>query len=123
MPLMNQFLQNLEKENYIHHLKTIFEGADLGDIQSISKYNKGIRFLLDVIDIFSKYACCISLKDKKGIAVVNAFQKILNYSKRKPNEIWVDKRKELFNILIKSWLQDNNIEMYSTHNEGESAVA
>ena len=56
-------------------------------MQLISKYNKGIRYLLWAIDLFSKYAWVVPLKDKKGVSIVNAFQKILNNSKRKPNEI------------------------------------
>ena len=56
-------------------------------MQLISKYNKGIMFLLCVIDIFSKYVWVIYLKDKKGVTTVNAFQCILNDSKRNPNKI------------------------------------
>ena len=98
-------------------------GADLADMQLISKFNKGFRFLLCVIDIFSKYAWVIPLKDKKGISIVNAFQIILKESNRKPNKIWVDKGSEFYNISFKKWLRDNNIEMYSTHNEGKSVIA
>ena len=50
-------------------------GADLADMQLISKFNKGFRFLLCVIDIFNKYAWVVSLKGKKGISIVDAFQK------------------------------------------------
>ena len=57
----------------------------------ISKLNKGFRFLLCVINIFSKYAWVVPLKDKKGVSLVNAFQNILKKSNRKPNKIWVDK--------------------------------
>ena len=53
-------------------------GANLADMQLISKFNKGFRFLLCAIDIFSKYAWVVPLKDKKGISIVNAFQKILD---------------------------------------------
>ena len=60
-------------------------------MQLISKFNKGFRFLLCVIDIFSKYAWVVPLKGKKGVSIVNAFQKILDDSNRKPNKIWVDK--------------------------------
>ena len=60
-------------------------------MQLISKFNKGIHFLLCVIDIFSRYAWFIPLKDKKGITITNAFQKILDESNRKANKIWVDK--------------------------------
>ena len=66
-------------------------GADLAYMQRISKFNKGFLFLLCVIDIFSKYAWVISLKDKKGTKITNAFHKFLDESKRKPNKIWVDK--------------------------------
>ena len=92
-------------------------------MQSISKLNKGFRFLLCVIDIFSKYAWVVLLKDKKGISIVNAFQKILKESDRKPNKIWVDKGSEFYNNSFKKWLKDNDIEMYSIHNEGKSVVA
>ena len=63
----------------------------------IGKFNKEFRFLLCIIDIFSKYAWVVPLKDKKGISIVNAFQKILKESDRKPNKIWVDKGSEFYN--------------------------
>ena len=71
-------------------------------MQLISKFNKGFRFLLYVIDIFSKNAWVVSLKDKKGISIVNAFQKILKESDRKPNKIWVDKGSEFYNNSFKN---------------------
>ena len=98
-------------------------GANLFDMQLISKFNKGIRFFLCVIDIFSKYAWIIPLKDKKDIAITNAFQKILDESNLKPKNIWVDKLSEFCNRLVKSWLQKNSIEMYSTHKERKSVIA
>ena len=69
----------------------------------ISKFNKEFRFLLCVIDIYSKYAWVIPLKDKKGITITNAFQKILDESNRKPNKIWVDKGSEFYNRSMKAW--------------------
>ena len=71
-----------------------------------------------VIDILSKYAWVVPLKDKKGVSIVDAFQKILDKSRRKPSKIWVDKGSEFFNNSFKKWLRDNDIEMYSIHNEG-----
>ena len=65
-----------------------------------------------VIDIFSKYAWVVPLKDKKGISIVNAFQKILKESDRKPNKISVDKGSEFYNSSFKKWLKDNDIDMY-----------
>ena len=92
-------------------------------MQLLSKFNKGFRFLLCVIDIFSKYAWVIPLKDKKGISIVSAFQIILKESNHKPNKIWVDKGSEFYNSSFKKWLKDNDIEMYSTNNEGKSVIA
>ena len=92
-------------------------------MQLISKFRFRFRFLLCVIDIYSKCAWIVPLKDKKGVRFVNAFQSILNKSNRKPNKIWVDKGSEFYNRSMKSWLEKNGIEMYSTHNEGTSVVA
>ena len=79
-------------------------GADLGDMQLISKFNKGFRFSSCVIDIYSKYAWVIPLKDKKGITIINAFKNVLKESNCKPNKIWVDKGSEFYNRSIKSFL-------------------
>ena len=79
--------------------------------------------MICVIYIFSKYLWVISLKDKKGITITNAFQKILDESNRKPNKTWVDKGIEFYNRSKESWLQDNHIEMYSINNEEKSVVA
>ena len=92
-------------------------------MQLISKFKKEFRFLFCVIDIFSKYAWIALLKDKKGISTVNAFQSILKQPNRKPNKICVDKASGFYNSSFKKWLQDNNIAMYSTHNEGKSVAA
>ena len=70
-------------------------------MQLISKFNKGLRFLLCVIDIFSKYAWIVPLKDKKGISIVNVFQKILKKYDKKRNKIWVDKGSEFYNNSFK----------------------
>ena len=72
-------------------------GVGLADMQLISKYNKGIRYLLCAIDLFSKYAFVVSLKDKEGTTIVNAFQSILKESDRKPNKIWVDQGSGFYN--------------------------
>ena len=87
-------------------------------MQLISKFDKGFRFLLCFIDIYSKYAVVIPLKDKKGITITNAFQKFLDESNCKPNKIFMDKGSEFCNRSMKLWLQDNDVEMYSAHNEG-----
>ena len=71
----------------------------------------------------TKHAWVVPLQDKKGITFTNAFQKILDEPKRKPNKIWVDKGSEFNNRAMKSWLEKNDIEMYSTRNEGKSVIA
>ena len=80
-------------------------------MQSQSKYNKGIKYLFCAIDLLSKYAWVVPIKDKKGVSIVNAFQKIISEG-RKPNKIWVDQGGEFYNKLFKRFLKINNIEMY-----------
>ena len=91
-------------------------------MQSLSKYNKGIKYLLCAIDLFSRCAWVVPIKDKKGVSIVNAFKKIIS-KERKPNKIWVDQGSEFYNNTFKEFLKINNIEMYSTYNEGKSVVA
>ena len=73
--------------------------------------------------MFSKYAFVVPLKDKKGTTISDAFPSISNNSKREPNKIWVDQGSEFYNKSFKKWFKDNNIKMYSTHNEVKSVVA
>ena len=94
MNFINQLLEQFKKRKVYSSFTDTIWGVDLPDIQLLSKFNKGVRFLLCVTDIFSKYAWVVHLKDKKGISIVNAFQKILKESNRKPNKIWVDKGSE-----------------------------
>ena len=91
-------------------------------MESLSKYNKGIKYLFSAIDLFSKYAWVVPLKDKKGITIVNAFQKIISKG-RKPSKIWVDQGGEFYNNLFKRFLKMNNVEMYSVNNEAKSVIA
>ena len=116
-------IRKFDKRKVYSSFKDNIWAADLADMQLLSKYNKGIRFLLCVIDIFSKYAWVVPLKDKKSISIVKAFQSILKQSNRKPNKIWVDKGSEFYNAYFKKWLRDNDLVMYSIHNEGKSVVA
>ena len=131
--LHKPIIRKFEKRRVYSTFKDNIWGVDLADMQLLSKYNKGIRFLLCVIDIFSKYAWVVPLKDKKGISIVKAFQIILKQSNSKrakgtsaqhvkPNKIWVDKGSEFYNAYFKKWLRDNDIVMYSAHNEGKSVV-
>ena len=92
-------------------------------MQLRSKHNKGIRYLLCAIDLFIEYDWVVPLKDKKEVSIVNAYQKILDSSKRKSDKIWVDQGSEFYNNVFKKFLKDNGISMYSTYNEGKPVVA
>ena len=121
--LHKPIIKKFEKRKVYSQFKDNIWGVDLADMQSLSRKNKGIKYLLYAIDLYSKYAFVIPLKDKKGISIVNPFNKILKQSGRKPNKIWVDQGGEFYNNVFKKWLSDNDIIMYSTYNEGKSVVA
>ena len=121
--LHKPIIRKFKKRKVYSTFKDNIWGVDLADMQLLSKYNKGIRFLLYVTDIFSKYAWVVPLKDQKGISIVKAFQSILKQLNRKPNKIWVGKGSEFYNAYFKKCLRDNDIVMYSTHNEEKSLVA
>ena len=104
-------IKKFNKRKVYSQFKENIWGVDLADMQSISKKNKGIKYLLCAIDLYSKYAFVVSLKDKKGISIVNAFNKIINQSNRKPNKIWVEQGGEFYNHNFKKWLSDNDIIM------------
>ena len=112
--LHKPIIRKLKKRKVHSAFKDNIWGPDLVEMQLINKCNKGVRFLLNVIDIFSKYAWVVPLKDKKGASIVHTFQSILKQSNRKPNKIWVDKGPEFYN---------SSFVMYSTHDEGKSVVA
>ena len=121
-------IKKFKKRTVYSRFKDNIWVADLADMQLISKFNKRFRLLLCVIDIFSKYAWVVPLKDKKAVTITNTIQRILNDSARrksqseghKPNKIWVDKGSEFYNSSFKKWLKDNDIKMYSIHNERKS---
>ena len=95
---------------------------DLADIQLISKYIKGIRYFLYAIDLSSKYAWVVPLKDLKDI-IINAFQSTLERSNSKPNKTWVDQGCKFCNRAFKKWLKENHREIYWKYNQGKSVVA
>ena len=95
--LHRPIIRKFKKRKVYSGFKDNIWGADLADMKLISKFNKGFRFLLCFIDIFSKYAWFRPLKDKKDISIANAFQKILDKLECKPNKIWVDKGSEFYN--------------------------
>ena len=99
--LHKPFIKKFKKRKVYSQFKDNIWGVDLADMQSLSKKNKGIKYLLCVIDLYSKYAFVIPLKDKKGISILNAFDKIIKQYNRKPNKIWVDQAGEFYNNILK----------------------
>ena len=126
-------IKKFDKRKVYSQFKDNIWRVDLAGMQTLSRKNKGIKYLLCAIDLCSKYAFVASLKDKKGISIVNAFDKIIKQSNRrakgasvqhvKPNKIWVDQGGEFYNNVFKKCLSDNDIIMYSMYNEGKSVVA
>ena len=116
-------IKKFNKSKVYSQFKDNIWGVNLADMQSLSKKNKGIKYILRAIDLYSKDAFVVPLKDKKGISIVNAFNKIIKQYNRKPNKIWVDQGGEFYNRVFKKWLSYNDIIMYSTYNEGKSIVA
>ena len=94
--LHKPIIRKFKKRQVYSSFRDNILGVDLADMQSLSRYNKGIKYLLCVIDLFSKYAWVIPLKDKKGTSIVNGFQKIISEG-RKPNKIWTDQGSEFYN--------------------------
>ena len=97
-------------------------GADLVDMREWEKQNKGYKYMLNVIDVLSKYAWSIPMKNKTGMTTLEAFRKIEKESGRIPKHLWVDKGLEFYNKDVKSWLKENNIIIYSTYSEHKSVV-
>ena len=95
-------IKKFNKRKVYLQFKDNIWGVDLADTQSLSKKNKGIKYLLRAIDLYSKYAFVVSLKDKKGISITNAFNNIIKQSGRKPNKIWVDQGSEFYNNNFKN---------------------
>ena len=92
------------------------------EIQKYSKWNKGIKYLLIVIDIFSKYGWIEPFKDKKTESVSLAFDHIIKKSKRKPEKLWTDKGSEFISKHFKEFLKTHSIILYHTQNEEKSSI-
>ncbi len=95
--------------------------ADLVDVASLSRYNGGLKFLLTCIDIFSKFAWVVPLRDKTGTSLIKAFKRILRDG-RKPRLLQTDKGSEFTNRKVQSFLTEKNIEFFTTHNETKASV-
>lgn len=94
--------------------------SDLIDKQNIAKQNKGYKYILTIIDVFSKFAYAIPLKSKSSKEVIDAFTKL--FISRKPKKLCTDQGSEFTNNLFTKFLKDNNIELYHVYNEGKACV-
>ena len=120
--LYKQIIRKFKRKNVYSSFRDNIWGVDVADIQSLNKYNHGIKYLLCAIDLVSKYPWVVPLKDKTGISIVNIFQKIISEG-RKPSKKCICQGGEFYNKLFKRFLKINNIEMCSTYNEEKSVVA
>ena len=127
--LHKRIIRKFKKRKVYSSFRDNIWGVGLADMQSLSKYNKEIKYLLCAIDLFSKYDWVIPIKDKKETSIVNAFKKIISEKseteskgQRKPNKIWVDQGSEFYKKCFKDFLKINKIEMYSKYIEGKSVV-
>ena len=116
-------IKKIKRRKVYARFKDNIWAADLAEMESLPSKNKNVKYLLCVIDVFSKYAWVKLLKDKKGKTVLDAFIKIVNESNHKPNKLWVDQGREFYNKLMPEWLDYIDISMYSTHNEDISVIA
>ena len=118
--LRKPIIKKFKKRKVYSSFRDNIWGVDLADMQSLSKNNEGVKYLLCAIDLFNKYAWVIPTKDKKGTSIINALQKIISNG-RKPNKIWLDQGSEFYSQSFKEFLKINR--MYSAFNERKSVVA
>ena len=114
--------RNFRKRRVISYGVDKIWAADLIEIPQYSKWNKGIKYLLTVIDVFSKYGWIVPLKDKKTESVSLAFDEIFKKSKRKPEKLWTDKGSEFISKHFKEFLKTYSIILYHTENEEKSSI-
>ncbi len=105
----------------VHRLDEIW-GLDLASMESVASHNNGYKFILCIIDVFSKYAWCVPLKNKSATTVLDAVKDVVKKSGRSPEKIWVDKGSEFYNKHFQDWAKNNDITIYSTFGESKSAV-
>ena len=111
--LHKPIIRKFKKRKVYSSFRDNIWGVDLADMHSLSKYNKGNKYLLCAFDLLSKYGQVIPIKDKKGTSIVNTFKRIISKG-RKPNKIWIHEGSEFYNNSFKGFLKINNIGMYST---------
>jgi hypothetical protein len=124
------FAQELHKraiKKYPRRKVTVFRpdeiwAVDLASMESLAESNDGYKWILCIVDVFSKYAFCVPLKTKSAQTVLAAMKEVVKKSGRSPEKIWCDRGSEFYNKYFKEWIKSQNITMYSTYGESKSAV-
>ena len=101
--LHKTIIKKFKRRKVYSSFKDNIWGVNLADMSLISKFNKRIKYLMCLIDLFSRYAWVIPLKDKKSVSIIDVFQSVLKQSKRKPNKIWVDHGSEFYNNVFSNF--------------------
>ena len=107
----------------VYNIDDIWSADLTNSFQSLSKQNKGYKYMLNVIDVFSKHAYSLPLKTKSSDEVMEAFDRLFKYSGRQPRKLWTDQGTEFTNNKFKQFLKEHNIELYHVYNEGKACVA
>ena len=118
----NQLTRNFSKRSVISNGIDEIWAVDMVDMQKFSEWNKGVKYLVMVIDLFSKYGWIKPLRDKRSETVSKAFDEMFETSKRKPKILWSDKGSEFINKHFKEFLKKKDIKLYHTENEKKSNV-
>ena len=105
-----------KRKVYVKCIDEIF-AADLVDMQAFSEFNYGIKYLLTVIDVFSRYGWMVPLKTKTGLEVANALKKI--FQQRKSKKLWVDRGKEFYNKHVQELIRYDTIEEINVDSKAE----
>ena len=118
--LHKPIIRKFKKRKVIFSNIDDISSANLVDMQQLKSYNHGFRYNLNVIDVFSKFVWSVPIKDKTGRTITNTFQSIVKTSKRKSKILWVDNGFDFYNNVVKKWLVEKEIKMYSIFNEGQA---
>lgn len=111
----------LRRKVIVHRIDEIW-AIDIASMDAFVEYNRGYKYILCLIDVFSKYAWCVPLKTKNAPTVLQAVKTVVDESKREPERIWVDKGSEFYNKEFLAWTKNENITIYSTYGESKSVV-
>ena len=120
--LTKPVIKKLKRRKVYARFKNNILASDLAEMISLS-FNHGIKYLVCVTEVFTKYVWVKTLNNKNAETVLQGFIEILNECKCKPNKLGVDKSRVFYNNLMQKWLDNKGVLMYSTHKEGKSIVS